>query len=581
MAQLRKLNKIADKYLTIMVVLLAIAPFFVSNYVVTILTLALIYAILAISLDLAWGYGGILSLGQATFFGIGAYTYSIFTLEGDGSVLSIFFGALCGIIFAALFAGLIGLVVFLRQSSDFFVGVITLSLTVLAAQMVLRVPELTGGKNGLTGFSSFSLSGIPLYFILWASLVLVIFAVYKLTKSDFGKLIVAIRDNEERSKFLGYNTSFAKSMVYCFSGAIAGFSGVLYAPVSGFVSPDLIGFALSTAVIVWVAIGGRGHLAGAVLGALLINILTPIFNYDFPYLWQISIGLLFIIVVVFAPNGLIAFVLRKQEVNSDYKIETVVSTNNHMVGQHDLDSLVITDLEVSYGSLNILRGVNLEIRPGELLCIIGPNGAGKSTLINAITGKIQAAKGSIMYQGNELREKKVQEIAKLKIGRKFQSTNVYDTITVAENLQLASSKGNFPTVFKNTSSLQIPSSVETLMKFSGLDQKIGKLASNLSHGEQQWLEICMVMALEPKILLLDEPTAGLIKEERQEVGKLLKKMVAELGVGILIIEHDIEFVKEIADRVTVLYNGKIVADGSVDAITSSSIVKDIYLGVKA
>ncbi|WP_180994163.1 branched-chain amino acid ABC transporter ATP-binding protein/permease [Bacillus sp. Marseille-P3661] len=565
------------KHLTIICLLLLLLPFVSTDYFLSLIGKVLIFAIFAISLDLAWGYGGILSLGHSVFFGLGSYAFAITALQWDSSV-SIALGVVLGIALPALLALVVSMFLFFTKSSLFYIGVITLSLSLLAEQVALRFPQLTGGQNGLNGLPGYPLSGIPLYFVIFFFFVSVLYLSYKFLNSNMGKVVVAVRDNEERTRFMGYKTAWVRTLMFVLSGTIAGLAGVLYAPYSGFVSPSLLNFVLATQVIVWVAIGGRGKLVGAVIGALLINILEPYFIESFPYVWQVLLGLLFVFVVVFMPNGLYSL-LNKKTSDKENQYQVVVKPPSQSK-QHGNGILNIQNLKVSFGSLNILKGIDLKLNSGELLCIIGPNGAGKSTLINSLTGR-NIPTGAVELEGQRIENKKPEDIVRLGIARTFQSTNIIGSLTVAENLQLAAGKGKFPSFFKRTNTLTLTPSAEQLLRQSGLSEKLSVEADNLVHGDQQLLELCMSIALEPKVLFLDEPTAGLTLHERRNIGKMLTQLARKDNISLLVIEHDVDFVKEISDRVTVLHDGTIMADGTVQDVTGNELVKRVYLGGRA
>lgn len=562
--------------LSILVALLALVPIFTNGYYTHLIGSAIIFAIFAISLDLAWGYAGILSLGHSVFFGIGSYTYAILSSSGDVLIPPII-AAVIGIIVPAVLALVVGWFIFYIKSTPFYIGVVTLSLTLVFSQLVLYFRDLTGGQNGLTNISGLPFTDTPLYYFLLTLLVLVLVITYKLIGSKLGNLIISIRDNEERAQFLGFNTPFVRSLVLVISAAIAGFAGVLYAPYDGFVSPSLISFGLATQVVIWVAVGGKGKIVGAVIGALLINILSPIFNSNFPQIWQIFLGLMFIIAVVLVPDGLYSFI-NKNSRQQKKSFNFIPRTRNDVVELNKKEIMKIEDLKVSFGSLDVLKGLNLVFRSGEIQCVIGPNGAGKSTFINAITGRNKLTSGKVYFHDQIINNWKPERIVQSNIARTFQSTNIVESLTVAENIQLATSKGRLSSLMKQSETLQVSPIIIELLKETGLDQLLNEVTGNLSHGQQQALELCMVIALSPKVMFLDEPTAGLTKIERTNIGNLLRKLSHEQGVSILIIEHDIEFVKEIADRVTVLHDGKLAADGSVSEVTSSNLVKEIYLG---
>lgn len=252
-----------------------IAPFIFSNYVIDdILIKALIFALLAVSLDLAWGYAGILSLGHGAFFGLGAYIMGILIVKTSIPALHVLAPVL-GILGPAVLAMILGLLLFYTKTNELYIAIVTLSLSALAPQLILRIPDLTGGMNGLSGIPLFPFDARTKYYLIFGFTVLVMYGVNRIVCSDFGRLLIAVRDNEKRTRFLGFNTAFIKLVAFTLSGLIAGIAGVLFPPQNGFISQTLPGFTTSTLAIIWVAIGGRGSLIGPFLATIIINWISP------------------------------------------------------------------------------------------------------------------------------------------------------------------------------------------------------------------------------------------------------------------------------------------------------------------
>lgn len=567
-------NKTA-RDLTLIVLLLTVLPLVTTDYFSTLLGKTIILTIFAISLDLAWGYGGILSMGHSVFFGLGAYAFTLTAMHINGGT-GLLLGIGLGILIPVVVAAIVSWFVFFSKASPFYIGVVTFSMSVLAEKLVIRFSGFTGGQNGISGVPSYPFSGLTLVYVLLLIFVVILYAVYRFVHSEFGKVMTAVKDNEERTRFLGYATPIVRTIIFILSGALAGLSGVMYAPFDGFISPSLLALTFATQVIVWVAIGGRGKVVGAVIGSLFINMLSPYFNEYFPNVWQIILGLMFVIAVIFFPKGIYSYLGKSnRDKKVVYQIEIIQKLQQRKKGE---EVLTTHSLQVSYGSLAILKGVDLKLFSGELQCVIGPNGAGKSTLINAMTGRSVPTAGEVMLDGNRIEKNKPEKIVHLGVARTFQTTTVIGPLTVGENLQLAAGKGKFPSFFTRSNRIALTSSAEKLLRLSCLDQKLDIQASDLSHGDQQLLELCMAIALDPKVLLLDEPTAGLTAIERKQIGNLLVHLSHEEQLSLLIIEHDVDFVKKISDRVTVLYEGKIAADGTVQEVTQSELVKNVYLG---
>ncbi len=561
--------------ITLVMAALALAPAVVSDYYAfDILARAMILALLAIALDLAWGYGGILSLGHAAFFGLGAYGMSTVLLRWD-SPLAGAVGLGVAVLIPVMLGLLVGGAVFFGTTSILFVAIVTLALPVLLSALALRVPDLTGGLTGLSGFPGFPWSGLlTTYYVILAVLCVVTALAVLLVRSDLGRLLVAVRDNEQRARFLGYHTARVKLGVFALSAGIAGFAGGLYAPYNGFVSHDLIGLPLSTAAIAWVAIGGRGTVAGALLGAAGINVLEPVLNEAFPGYWQLLLGLVFIVVVLTFPSGLMGLLAyRRKDARA---IEIAVSA---VAGrQTRAREVAIRALTLSFGSLEVLRGVDLTIRSGVLHGMIGPNGAGKSTLVNAVTGLLAPTGGEILVNGNPVARTAPASLVQLGVMRTFQASNVFETLRVGDNLFLAAGAGRLPSLTRYTPRITLPRHAAELLELSGLQAKLQERAGDLGHGDRKWLELCMVLAADPDVVFLDEPTAGLTAADRARAAPLLVSLAGEHGLGLLLIEHDLEFVKAIAQRLTVLADGRVLADGTVAEVLANPQVQQVYVG---
>lgn len=554
---------------------LALAPSFVSGYYAfDVLARAMILALLAIALDLAWGYGGILSLGHSAFFGLGAYGMSIVLLRWDSGLAGAA-GLAVALALPMLLATVAGWFVFVGTTSTLFVAIVTLALPVLLSALALRVPQLTGGLTGLSGIPDFPWSGLlSTYYVILAVLCVVIALALMIVRSDYGRLLIAVRDNEQRARFLGYWTQRVRLGVFALSAGIAGFAGGIYAPYNGFVSHDLLGLPLSTAAIAWVVIGGRGTVAGPLLGAIAINVLEPVLNEAFPGFWQLFLGLVFIIVVLTFPSGLMGLLayrrpdIRSVEIQSRAGAERPKRTME----------VAVRKLSLSYGSLIVLREVDLVIRSGVLHCMIGPNGAGKSTLVNAVTGLVPPSGGDILVDDTAVPHSSPAKIVRLGIMRTFQASNVFETLRVGDNLFLAARTGRQPSLAGYSGHIELPAQAAEVLKISGLRTKLLTRAGDLGHGDRKWLELCMVLAADPDIVFLDEPTAGLSAADRARAAPLLASLAREHGLGLLLIEHDIEFVKAIADRLTVLAEGSVLADGTVAEVLGNPLVQQVYLG---
>lgn len=300
------------------VLLLGIAfPLIVGRFQVSLMTKFLIFAMFALSLDVLWGYSGILSLGHAGFFGLGAYSAALafIHLDGPGATYA---GLLAGMLVPAAVAAFLGYLLFYGEVGGMYFTVITLVVSIVLNQAVITFIDVTGGLNGLypipalriyvPGVIDYQLTDdVALYYAILICLTLLFVLCGKIVESGFGRLLRAIRGNETRVKYFGYNLANGKIAVFALSCALAGFAGGLYAGSIGFISPDLLGIAMTTEVIVWVAVGGRGTLTGAVLGTLLVNLIALFLSGQLVNLWYLIMGAFLVAIVMFSPRGIMGY----------------------------------------------------------------------------------------------------------------------------------------------------------------------------------------------------------------------------------------------------------------------------------
>jgi branched-chain amino acid transport system permease protein len=240
--------------------------------------------------------------------------------------------------------------------------------------------------------------------------------------------------------------------------------------------------------------------------------------------------------------------------------------------------LDVSGVSKRFGSFEALTDVSLVVRRGELLSIVGPNGAGKTTLVRCISDGDERSSGAIAVNGHSIEHRPPDAIVSLGVGRKFQGASIFETLTVGECLQVAAWKGRTPSIWRRSRRTVLSESAAEVVESLDLTAVWEVPAKDISHGQRQALELAMVLTLEPSVIILDEPTAGLTKNERALVGQVLTRLVAKGGLAIILIEHDFEFVKRICSRIVVMVNGKLLADGTVEEISGSEIVRDAYLG---
>lgn len=559
-------------------VLVALGPTLLDPYTLNVLTRAFLYAVVAVTVDLLWGYAGVLTFGQSAFFGLGAYaTALVFTHLGFGLGLA-WLALILSVVVPMALAHLVGWLSFHRGATALYASVVSLALPIVVVQLLFSGGTFTGSSSGLVGYFTIDLPFETWFQVAGGLLVLVGLGAALLARSDAGTLLVAIRDNEPRCAFLGLDAARAKTWLLVGCAGVAGLAGFVYANAQAVVAPELAGFVFGTELLVAVALGGRGTVLGAIIGAVGIEYLSALISGDLPFLWRLIQGLLFVAVIVAAPGGLLGLLapllarLPVGRVNA-----ALASRPTAALPRSDAPALEVQDLRKSFGSLAVLRGIDLVVRPGELVALVGPNGAGKSTLMRCLADGAERDSGEVRLFGTRLGDAGPERAVALGLGRKFQTASVFESLTVAEALRVARMRTEPPSALLPDTAIHLPEAAMAVLRETGLDGIGDRPVRLLSHGQKQGLELAMVLALEPRLVLLDEPTAGLTVEERRAIGARLVAL-AQSGVAVLLVEHDLDFVRAIASRVVVLHQGALLLDGSVAEVVASDLVREVYAG---
>ncbi|MDZ7867165.1 branched-chain amino acid ABC transporter ATP-binding protein/permease [Acidovorax sp.] len=560
--------------------LLVAGPWVFDTYLLNILIKAFFFAIAAITVDILWGYTGYLTFGQSAFFGIGAYAAGLVFTHVGFSAFTVLLAVCATVLASAAVAGLVGWLSFYRGASPFFATVISLVLPIVLTQLLLSGGSFTGSSSGLTGYQSFDWSLEAWYWVAGSMLAVAGAIGWVLVRSDAGRMLAAIRDNEVRCTYLGIDTSRVKIALLTAMGVMAGIAGFGYGAFSGVVAPELTGFALGTELIIWVALGGRGTLWGPLAGGVLINVATAYLSSSMPFAWQLILGGAFVVVIVLFPQGLIPLLLKPFGVlQGATRMPQLQERPGSTDGQAtDAVAIRLQGVTKHFGSLKVLQGIDFEARPGELVGLIGPNGAGKTTLMRCMSDGAERSGGTVELCGSDIRQLPPEACVRLGLGRKFQNANIFESLTVAECLRIAGTRLERPSLLHQDPVLRLPPYALHVVRATALEGKLATVARDLSHGEQQALELAMVLALEPRVVLLDEPTAGLTKTERTQIGEVLSSLAHRYGLCCLLVEHDLDFVELISTRIVVLHQGAIAMQGSFQEVVNSPLVKTIYSG---
>ena len=566
------------------IALIVAGPWILDAYTVNILIRAFFVATVALTVDVLWGHSGYLTFGQSAFFGLGAYVLAIVFMRlgfGPAQILTAIAIAIGG---AAALAAFVGWLSFYSGSTPLYASVISLVLPIVMVQLLYSGGEFTGSSSGLVGFESFDLT-TEAWFRMAGLFALTATLIAKVgISSDAGRLLSAIRDNEMRCAYLGLDTARIRIALLVLCAIVAALAGSGYAGFGGIAAPENASFTFGTQLVIMVALGGRGTLVGAIAGALLIETASAYLSGSLPFVWELIIGVSFIVVIVVLPRGLFgglrdvlgATARARLSEPSAITLETAGRTAPVSSAQ---DVVVeVAGLSKSFGSLSVLSDVSFSARRGELVSLVGPNGAGKTTLIRCLADGGERSDGSVKIMGRSIHRLPPQRIVALGLGRKFQAASVFETLSVADCLRVARTRHERPSLLFASNTLALPTAARAVLETSGLAERLHEEARFLSHGLKQALELAMVLALEPEVVLLDEPTAGLTRAERQRFAELLTALASVDRLCVLIVEHDLDFVREISSRIIVLHQGRIALDGTVEQVVDSPLVQEIYSG---
>ncbi|RUM20452.1 ATP-binding cassette domain-containing protein [Rhizobium vallis] len=538
---------------------LALVPFLVGPFQVELVALALLYGLFAFGLDVAWGRAGIVTIGQAIFFGCGAYGIGL----AAKSDIWAGWGVLGALAVSCIVAAAIGGAGLRRASSPSTMAVLTLAMALLAEKIAITWVGVTGGSNGLFVAPP---SDANLYY--WSALALITLVVLATKMCVFdrrlGNRLTAIRLNEQQAEHLGIGTHSTRVVAFVIGAAIATLAGAMAAPLITTVTPDRVGILLSTQALVWVALGGRGTLVGPFAGALVAVYGQDALAGSVGDYYLLILGVLFVLSVLFMPRGIVGLFEKGEYVAPikppDFRKPRLAQDT----ATTDI-CLETRDLVVCMGGSAIINKLDLSIRSSEIVCIIGPNGAGKSTMLNAISGQLPSSNGTILLRGSYVTGTSSSTRARVGLSRTFQVPSLFPELTVGDHMALARQEGSACDVQ--------PERYRRLEQMRG-DVPVGKL----SLGERRMLEISMALARRPDLLLLDEPAAGLARNESELLVEDLKELRQGTGCAIVCVEHDMELVRKLADRVICLHQGRILKEGTMDQVSADPDVRRSYLG---
>ena len=581
-------------FLVAFIVLLAALPQLpVPEFWITQANYIGLYALVVIGLVLLTGVAGLTSFGQAAFVGLGAYTAAYLTLtQGVSPWLTVWIGL--GITAAAaLVLGWITL-----RMSGHYLPLATIAWG-LSLYYLLGNIDALGKYDGLLGVPALEFFGTPLntgrsfFYLLWLIVVLAALASTNLLDSRAGRALRAVKGGTTMAEAMGIDTFRTKVTAFVLAAMLASISGWLFAHFQRTVNPSPFGLKMGIEYLFMAVIGGVGHVWGALVGAGVVKILEDQLQVWLPKLlggsgnYEIIVfGILLVLVLQYARDGIWAFVearLPRVRRKVDWSDAPALAERSRPArGEVVLD---VKDARKAFGGLVAVNDVSFEVRAGEILGLIGPNGAGKSTVFNLVTGVLPATSGAVSLLGRRIDSLPSRQIARRGVSRTFQHVKMIAGMTVLENVALGAhlrgSRGVASAMLRTdrAEERQLLKEAEKQLRRIGMAEHMHELAGNLALGPQRLMEIARALCADPTLLLLDEPAAGLRLKEKQALADVLRQLRRE-GLSILLVEHDMDLVMGLVDRIVVMEFGTKLIEGTPAEVQASPAVRAAYLGTE-
>jgi branched-chain amino acid transport system ATP-binding protein len=572
---------------------LVVLPFMLRalGLTLTSATDVVIFAIAALGLNLLVGYTGLTSFGHGAWFGIGAYAAALAQKYWFPNQIAL--PMLFALVFIALLSAVIGFLI-LRRRGVYF-SLLTLALSALTYAIAFRWTAFTGGESGLGGVVRPAIGPVnlddPVAYLALVSLtgLAVLYLLLRVVRSPFGHVIVAIRENEQRAGFQGYDTDKYKLAVFVLSATITGLAGALLVFHHRLASAEPTSVAFSGELLIMVVIGGMRSFLGPALGALFYILFRELLSIWTPN-WLLWFGLAFVGFIMYSPKGLVGIWERLQ-----HRWRPLPEEGAAMGGRKIYQGLPLPDflrpaprqgavLEVEginkhFGGIQAVRDAGLTLNGGQIHALIGPNGAGKTTTFNLISGMFGADSGTVRLLGHEIQNMPPHRICQQGLARSFQITNLFRGLSIYENLRLslqARHAARFNAWRDIDSYPEIHADTAALMQFLGLEGIEEIEGGALSYGGQRLVDLGIALGSRPQVLLMDEPLAGLSAAERERVSHLIKTVAS--NIPVLIVEHDIDRVLGFSQQVTVMNQGSVLMAGTPDAARTDPRVQEVYTG---
>lgn len=580
------------KRLALVALGLVVLPFVLSFGGLTYSTAVecVVLALAGLALNILLGYTGLVSFGHGAWFGIGGYTVGILQLRvfPESTVLPL----VAAIVLVALVSLVVGFLV-LRRRGVYF-SLLTLAFGALCFAVAYRWTALTGGENGLGGIERYPVLGLDLdhsytFYAFVAVIALIVVAfLLRLAQSPFGHVLTAIRENEQRTRFIGFNVRSYKLLAFVISATITGLAGGLAVLTHRIASAESMSLAFSGELLAIALIGGMRSFSGPIFGALFYILFREYLSM-YTSNWLLYFGIVFVFFILVTPQGLVGIGSRLYRLVVPQKL-TGAAMGQRVVNQDQsffpdflvtaqAPSLRCQGIAKSFGGIKAVTGVDLTVPGQGVHALIGPNGAGKTSLFNLISGMFPADQGTVRLGEHDLTRLEPNQICRRGLARSFQITNLFKGLTVRQNLCLSvlSRDPHRFSLLRRLDTLQTTQSqTNDLVKYLGVQGMEEAIAEDLSYGGQRVVDMGLALGAAPRVLLLDEPLAGLAAAERDRIGRLIRRLGDRIGV--LLVEHDVDRVFAMADKITVMNQGAVLVEGSAELIRIDPRVREIYIG---
>jgi branched-chain amino acid transport system permease protein len=573
---------------------LVLAPVVLPPFFLQLLTEIAIVGLFATAFNLLMGFGGMVSFGHAAYFALGAYAAALLVKRGG---LPMLLALPLAPVVAAAGALLFGF--FIVRLTHTYFAMLSLAFGQIVFTVIFKWKSLTGGDDGLLDVwpPPVLKSAVAYYYFTVAVVALCLLALHAIVESPFGYSLRAVRDNPRRARFIGINVRRHQLVAFVISGAFSGVAGGLFAFFNGSVFPDFAYFTKSFEPLVVALLGGVQSFFGPLAGAFGFKLLEWLISRQWPVYWPLFLGTVVILVVVALPQGFVGLASARRWTRrgtagapaiQPVPPARIPGTTRHAAPPGTAGAPSVSRsplilrahrLKKHFGGVQAVSGVDLAVTPGDLRAIIGPNGAGKTTLFNLLSGDLPHDSGRIEFLGEEVDDLRPYELCRRGMSRTFQITSIFRRLSVLDNVRTALLSHH-----RRHYNIVVPArrlyreEALALLERVGLGNEAGKASGILAHGDQRRLEMAIALASGPRLLLLDEPTAGMAPRERHEIMAMVADIARATGLTIVFTEHDMDVVFTVATRITVLHQGAVIAEGTPAEVKANPEVQRVYLG---